>query len=84
MLAIVLVGSSKRPYESRLSTAFTKTTMLFSKTTQWKEIFEYKHERQKKKKEYRFHKYTVPQCLSGMARADLGTSSMIWPNIDIK
>lgn len=24
--------------------------MLFSKTTQWKEIFEHKHERQKKKK----------------------------------
>lgn len=62
MLAIVLVGSSKRPYESRLSTAFTETTTLFSKTTQWKEIFEHKHERQKKKKkEYRFHKYTVPE-----------------------
>lgn len=82
MLAIVLVGSSKRPYESRLSTAFTETTTLFSKTTQWKEIFEHKHERQKKKK--RSTDSTSIQCLSGMARADLGTSSMIWPNIDIK
>lgn len=83
MLAIVLVGSSKRPYESRLSTAFTETT-LFSKTTQWKEIFEHKHERQKKKKKKRSTDSTSIQCLSGMARADLGTSSMIWPNIDIK